>query len=50
MGVVPSVNKKWKMVEKKGENWKKREKKNLGMHSRRERCFTLNLIVEYQKI
>jgi hypothetical protein len=37
MGVVPVVNKKWKMVKKKGEKWKKkREKKDLGMHCRRE--------------
>ena len=37
MGILPTVNKKWEMVEKKGEKWKKkkkkkkkREKKNLG--------------------
>jgi len=31
MGLLPTVNKKRKTVEKKGEKWKKkREKKNLG--------------------
>ena len=39
MGILPTVNKKREMVEKKGEKWKKkkkREKKNLGKHCRRE--------------
>ncbi len=50
MGVVPSVNKKWKMVEKKAEKWKKKgEGKGESWNALSERGAS-HLICEYQKI